>query len=641
MSLMTPWALGLAAAAAIPVLLHLLRRDTRRRMAFPAVRYLRRAHEASARRLEVRDRLLLIARVVLVALVAAAAAGPLVGRGEAADHAPTDVALVIDNSGSMSRLAGDRTLLDRQRDRALGLVGAARAGDRFWVLPAVGPALAHEAPADEARRALEAVRQTDGRADLAARTREALRLLPTSGERPREIVVLSDFQATSAPVSTPPLPVDIRVVASRLEAAEENRAIVALRVDPPTPGSDGAARVGIAAADAGGDTVDVRLAVDGRTVALGRAIAGEEALLRFGALEPGEHVIEAEIEPSGLRADDRRLAVVRSGARPALHHEGPVDSYAARALATLADAGRVRLAGPNEEAVAWLVEGVPAGDRAAAPEVWILAPPVDPGLLGRFNAWLSRLGIPWKVDLEPSPGVTGLPTVPGVPGIESVRLLTPYRLVGLGTDSAIVRALDGSPFVAGGTRTGTRGDERYLLVGAPWVEGHTDLPVRAAMVPFVEKVLFDWARLGGALPEPTDAGWPVLLPADADSVLSPDGETVRVDGGAPFTPLESGAYTVFERNGRLSRVAATVPLAESDLRPLARQAIGPALGAGDAVVVDSEAEWAGAMYGSRRGAPLAPWLLALAVAVACAEGFLATPSGRSSAGPVPPAGRRA
>jgi hypothetical protein len=642
MSLLTPWALGLAAAAAIPVLLHLFRRDTRRRMAFPAVRYLRQAHEASARRLEIQDRLLLLARVSLVALIAAAAAGPLIGRGGAADHAPTDVALVIDNSASMSRLGEEETLLELQRARALSLVDAAREGDRFWILPAVGPVVALGVPADEARRALEGVRPTDGLAELADRVREALRILPPASGRPREIVLLSDLQATSTPLSAPRLPPDVRLVASLAGASEDNQAILRLRIDPPTAGSEGAARVGIGPPGAGGDTIDVRLALDGRTVALGRAMPGEEALLRFAAPEPGDHAIEAEIAPSGLRSDDRRSAVYRSHDSPAVRHVGPRDGYLTRALATLAGGGRLRLAGPEEDAIAWVVEGIPPGDPAGAPAVWVLAPPADAGLLGRFNAWLDALGVPWRVDLEGSRGDTGLPPVAGVPGIESVRVFTPYRLRSLGADSAIVRALDGSPFVVTGTLSGSRGNRRYLLVGSPWVESHTDLPVRAAMVPFVEKVLFDWAGLGGMLPEPTEAGSPVTLPAGADSVRSPSGETVRVDGGAPFIPLEAGVYGVFERDGGRSLVAVTVPLAESDLRPLEREAIGPAFGAAEVDLADSESEWTNMMYGSRRGAPVAPWLLALAVAVVCVEGFLATSANRSSAGRVrSAAGRRA
>ena len=73
MSFLAPWALGIVAFAALPVALHLFRRDTKRRLAFPAIRYLRQARERSARALKLRDRLLLLTRACLVAVLAAAA----------------------------------------------------------------------------------------------------------------------------------------------------------------------------------------------------------------------------------------------------------------------------------------------------------------------------------------------------------------------------------------------------------------------------------------------------------------------------------------------------------------------------------------------------------------------------------------
>ncbi|MCK5448941.1 MAG: BatA domain-containing protein, partial [Gemmatimonadetes bacterium] len=161
MSFLAPLALGLAALAALPVVLHLFHRDTRRRLAFPAIRYLRRARDRSARALKLRDRLLLATRVALVLILAAAAAAPLAGRGDVSDHVPTDVLLLIDNTGSMNRLSGETTLLDRQRSRALALLQAARSGDRFWVLPAVGPVLASGVPAGVATEAVADVEATD------------------------------------------------------------------------------------------------------------------------------------------------------------------------------------------------------------------------------------------------------------------------------------------------------------------------------------------------------------------------------------------------------------------------------------------------------------------------------------------------
>ena len=235
MSFLAPWAFGLAALAALPVVLHLFRRDTRRRLAFPAIRYLRRARDQSAKALKLRDRLLLLTRALLVVSLAAAAAAPLVGRGEAADHAPTDLILLIDNTGSMNRIVADVALVDRQRARAIELLSAGRSNDRFWVLPAVGPLLASGVAAGQAAGALNRVEVTDAAADLGAVVREAVRLLPAGSDRQREIVVLSDFQASAIPGVPFDLPDDIRLVLSRIAASPANGAVLSLEADPPSP----------------------------------------------------------------------------------------------------------------------------------------------------------------------------------------------------------------------------------------------------------------------------------------------------------------------------------------------------------------------------------------------------------------------
>ena len=73
MSVLHPWALALIALAAVPLLLHLVRRETRRRVPFPALRYLQSAERQNARSMRIRDWLLALVRVSVVLLIAAAA----------------------------------------------------------------------------------------------------------------------------------------------------------------------------------------------------------------------------------------------------------------------------------------------------------------------------------------------------------------------------------------------------------------------------------------------------------------------------------------------------------------------------------------------------------------------------------------
>jgi hypothetical protein len=63
MNFLAPLALVLAAASAVPLVLHLLRRRTGEKVDFPAIRYLLRAEREHSRQLKLRNLLLMLPRV--------------------------------------------------------------------------------------------------------------------------------------------------------------------------------------------------------------------------------------------------------------------------------------------------------------------------------------------------------------------------------------------------------------------------------------------------------------------------------------------------------------------------------------------------------------------------------------------------
>src|SRR5207249_1570973 len=106
-----PLALVGLVAAAIPALLHLLERRVPPEAEFPPLRYLSEAERQSARRLKLRHLLLLILRTLLIVLIVLAAARPLVPArtGGATVHAPTALALILDNSASSGVVVDGRS----------------------------------------------------------------------------------------------------------------------------------------------------------------------------------------------------------------------------------------------------------------------------------------------------------------------------------------------------------------------------------------------------------------------------------------------------------------------------------------------------------------------------------------------------
>lgn len=129
---------GLAGCAA-PILIHLLLRPRPRRQMFPALRLLRAAHAVSRHSRRLRHLLLLAARIVVLALIAAALARP-VARGAAvagAARAPTHAVFCLDDSASMNYRFAGRTYRENAVAWAESLIRDERRfppGSRYLVL---------------------------------------------------------------------------------------------------------------------------------------------------------------------------------------------------------------------------------------------------------------------------------------------------------------------------------------------------------------------------------------------------------------------------------------------------------------------------------------------------------------------------
>ena len=108
------WAwLGLAALA-VPIVIHLLTRDTSTPIPFPTLRFLTAGTVVEARRRRMTDLPLLIVRCLILALVAAALAQPFTARG-GGDQ--TQRLVIIDSSASVDPVAA-REAVDRHREGA-------------------------------------------------------------------------------------------------------------------------------------------------------------------------------------------------------------------------------------------------------------------------------------------------------------------------------------------------------------------------------------------------------------------------------------------------------------------------------------------------------------------------------------------
>ncbi len=116
MGFLAPWFLIGAAAVALPVYLHLLRRHTTTPRPFSSLMFFERRTQSSIRHRRLRYLLLLSLRMLLLALLALAFANPYFKRNTAAASSDRTRLLVIDDSFSMR--AGSR--LADAKQKALG-----------------------------------------------------------------------------------------------------------------------------------------------------------------------------------------------------------------------------------------------------------------------------------------------------------------------------------------------------------------------------------------------------------------------------------------------------------------------------------------------------------------------------------------
>lgn len=191
------------ALGVVPIIIHLINRRRAKLRRFAAIEFLLMSDKRLARRLKLKQILVLALRVLLVMALAFALAKPYIEPdvatvGELSE--PGAVALVIDDSASMQAIdEGGDSRLERAVARARQFIESGGTRTSFAIIamghPArlLTPGLTYDHAV--ATRALEQLRPSGRGADLEGALAEAGRVLSESGERERRLEVLSDLAA--------------------------------------------------------------------------------------------------------------------------------------------------------------------------------------------------------------------------------------------------------------------------------------------------------------------------------------------------------------------------------------------------------------------------------------------------------------
>ncbi len=219
-----------AAAALIPLIIHLFSRRQVKIIDFSSLKHLKALQRRQVKRLRIRQLLLLILRMLIIFTVVLAFARPTTSGGSIGSHASVSAVILFDKSASVNRYVKDGLLFDLAKNRALELLNNFGEGDELAIL-----SLAKSSESDNgyfsspaiAREKLESIEQGYTPNSFTKTFENALELLQKARSLNKEIYVVSDAQRNSLAEKSFELGEDIKLYIVELPKEEiENVGIV-------------------------------------------------------------------------------------------------------------------------------------------------------------------------------------------------------------------------------------------------------------------------------------------------------------------------------------------------------------------------------------------------------------------------------
>ena len=507
MSFLYPAFLLGALAIAVPIVLHLLRRDVAPEVLFTAVRLLKKSPVERSRRRRLRDLLLLAARVAALLLLAAAFARPF-APGAASAMAPLRI-VAIDTSFSMA--APGR--FERARELARSVIDEAAFGERVAVIAFDDRATvtAQPGPPAGAHAALAALRPGSGATRYASALVKASEVATGGAAR---VIVITDLQRAGwegeSRVKIPSgLQVDVRDAGSPLG----NAALVGARQD----GDRLVATIRNASAQPRAGTITATH--DGREVASERYSVGPhtEVDVPLASKVASGAVGLSITDDDGYPADNARYILITAEAAPAVMVVTSADSpgfYLQRALDAAEEGGTgallPRLVSPAEiaggraasimghRAVALLAtrgldraarDGIAALVREGGGLLIAASPDVEPAVVSSLFGWPASSfspAPPRQASLTVTDGRHPIfrPFGAFAANLGGVRFSRSWHVAGEGWRVA-ARFDDGAPALL----ERREGKGRVVMFASDLDRRWNDFPLHPSFVPFVTEAL--------------------------------------------------------------------------------------------------------------------------------------------------------
>ncbi|MFQ5568205.1 MAG: BatA domain-containing protein [Rhodothermales bacterium] len=544
MAFLNPLVLFGLAAAAIPLIIHLFNFRRPKKIDFSSLAFLKELQRSTMQRVRIKQWLLLLLRTFAIACLVLAFARPTLEgdlTGSLGGRVHSSIALVLDNSLSMTLRDTQGEYLEQARDMAAGLVDRTEPGDELFILPTASTsdvlpsAYKNHGPALDA---LADITVQPGASNVARALERAATLLQEASHPNREIYLLSDLQRSTLLDSIQTqMPHDVRVILLPVgDRAHANVAITEVRVTSRIVEVGQAAQVEATLTNHGTERLDgyvASLYLEGERVAQATADLnpGVSTPVRFAVTPQARGWLAGlvQIEDDAFEHDNlryfalhvperRRLLMVRGEGQQTQFVELALSSQLTRGrvtfdletidestltATTLGTYDAVVLVGPRDLSsgeVASLTRYIDGGggvlffpsEAARAPDYNALFGGLGGGTFSGFSGSLNAgrsIATFDRVDLE-HPLFEGVFEQTGLRGQAEIESPEVYYAMNYtpssGTEQTLIQLSSGFPFMQE-IRYG-RG-AAFILTVAPTV-GWSDLPVRGLFIPLLYRSIY-------------------------------------------------------------------------------------------------------------------------------------------------------
>ena len=207
---------------AIPILVHLFNFRKYQKVYFSNVQFLKQVNEQQSSRRNIKERLILAARLLALTFLVLAFARPYLNNGQAVNAGTQQaVSIFIDNSYSMETLNSEGSLLDQAKQKAKEIASAYGINDRFQLLTQDFEGKYQRLLSrDEFNDAVDALKISPQSRDLQQIINRQQSLLAMQANALKRVYIISDFQKNISNQQALKTDADIKINFIQLKANE-------------------------------------------------------------------------------------------------------------------------------------------------------------------------------------------------------------------------------------------------------------------------------------------------------------------------------------------------------------------------------------------------------------------------------------